>query len=541
MKTKAFCNGVALGQHAGMFSRFEFDLSPHLKAGTNLISLYVSMERIPKSDLAMGEAVTVNLTASKVRSLSKGMFGPLAPGFDNRSYDLHGIWQPVRLLVRGTASLDDVWFTPSLEGAEIRVTANSTLKRHQVFLKAKWTDAGAEKVFAEVGPEKMVLNGVGRETLWLSGAKPKLWTPAEPNLYRLDVTLEDDKGQLLDSWSRNVGFRTFEIRGNQFFLNGKPYWLRGANHLPYGKNPFDPELPRRLIQLLHDANVRITRTHATPWNEAWLDAADEIGLAVSVEGIRPWGLAGKIGPTPPDFFQHWLMENEDVIKRCRNHPSVFIYTVGNEMMLRDTKNKEKWEQLSAVVKATRRVDPTRPVIASSEYQRETQTYRSLLQPNGLDDGDIDDIHRYGNWYGPVVVRKGFPLRNRVRQQYLETPVHWPGNVHRLSRPRHRLAGFAVHARPRHAAGVGWAARLSRQRSFHFPRTSSRCDQALGGTASLRARPENRRVHAVCRRMLVLAQLRCRARSPLSRLPFNQGSMVACRYRRGDRTPPVLRR
>jgi len=400
MKTKAFCNGSLLGQHTGMFSRFEFDLSPHLKTGTNLIAVYVSMERIPKSDLAMGEAVTVNLTASKVRSLSKGMYGPLTPGFDNRSYDLHGIWQPVRLLVRGAASLGDVWFAPSMEGAEVRVEASSTIKRHQVFLKAKWTDVRAGKIFAEVEPEKMVLNGHGRETLWLRNVTPKLWTPAEPNLYRLEVTLEDAKGQLLDLWSHKVGFRTFEVRGNQLFLNGNPYWLRGANHLPYGKNPFDPELSRRLIQLLHDANVRVTRTHATPWNEAWLEAADEIGLGVSVEGIRPWALAGKIGITPPDLLQHWLMENEDVIKRCRNHPSVLIYTVGNEMMLRDEKNPDKWKQLSTVVKATRGIDPTRPVIASSEYQREPETYRSLLQPNGFDDGDVDDVHRYNNWYAP---------------------------------------------------------------------------------------------------------------------------------------------
>src|SRR5205823_14564585 len=142
-----------LVQHTRMFSRFQFDLSPQLKTGTNLIAIYVSMERIPKSDLAMGEAVTVNLTASKIRPLSKGMYGPLAPGFDNRAYDLHGIWQPVRLLVRGAASLEDVWFAPSMEGAEVRVEASSTIKRHQVVLTAKWTDVRTCKIFAVVDPE----------------------------------------------------------------------------------------------------------------------------------------------------------------------------------------------------------------------------------------------------------------------------------------------------------------------------------------------------------------------------------------------------
>src|SRR5438105_4857054 len=81
---------------------FDFDLTPHLKQGANVIALFVSMEKIPAVQ-PMGEAVTVNLTASKVRSLSKGMFGPFTSGFDNRSYDLHGIWQPVRLVIRGSA------------------------------------------------------------------------------------------------------------------------------------------------------------------------------------------------------------------------------------------------------------------------------------------------------------------------------------------------------------------------------------------------------------------------------------------------------
>jgi len=400
MKCKLFCNGKAVGEHTGMFSRFGFDLSPYLRPGENSLAVYVSMEKIPASSLQMGEAVTVNLTASKVRSLSKGMYGPLSPGFENHSYDLHGIWQPVRLAIRGPARIEDVWFSPSLDGAEIRVQASSATPRSEALLSAKWTELGTSNTFAELEPEKVLLGNSSVQSLWLRNAHPRLWTPADPNLYRLEVRLTSNGGELLDSWSKNVGFRTFEIRSNQFFLNGHRYWLRGADHLPYGKNPWDPELPRRLIKMLHDANVRITRTHATPWNESWLDAADELGLAVSVEGIRPWALAGKIGPTPPDLFQHWLMENEDVVRRCRNHPSVVIYTIGNEMMLRDTKNLEKWKQLSAVVKQTRRVDPTLPVIASSEYQRDPEFYSSLLQPNNIDDGDIDDIHRYNNWYGP---------------------------------------------------------------------------------------------------------------------------------------------
>ncbi len=415
MKSKVFLNGVELGNHTGMFSRFAFDLTPNLKAGKNLLAVWVSMEKIPVSTVSLGTAVTVNLTASKVLSLSKGMFGPLTPVDDNRAYDLHGIWQPVRLSIHGAAKLDDVYFVPTLTGAKVNVEAKSFDGNQTANVKARWTDAKTKRVFAETKAQRIQLNSdKSTATLEIDNLKPKLWTPADPNLYKLEVTLEDNKGKVLDKFEQNVGFRTFEARGNKLYLNGKPYWLRGVNHLPYGKNPWDTNLARKLIRQMHDNNQRVTRTHATPWNEAWLDAADEIGLGVSVEGIRPWAFVGKIGATPKDLFEHWLMENADVVKRIRNHPSVLIWTIGNEMLLRDNENAEKWKQLSDVVKQTRELDATRPTVVSSSYQREPALYSKVIEPNKIDDGDIDDIHSYKGWYAdsPFVTDSNFEKEMR---------------------------------------------------------------------------------------------------------------------------------
>ena len=116
MKCKAFCNGKPLGEHAGMFSRFSFDLTPHLKPGKNELTVWVSMEKVPVTDAKLGQAVTVNLSAAKVVSMSKGMFGPLAPQQNNRDYDLYGIWQPVKLVVRGAAKIEDVFFNAIAHG-----------------------------------------------------------------------------------------------------------------------------------------------------------------------------------------------------------------------------------------------------------------------------------------------------------------------------------------------------------------------------------------------------------------------------------------
>src|SRR6185503_2788050 len=150
-----------------------------------------------------------------------------------------GIWQPVKLVVRSGAKLDDVWFIPSLNGADVRVEARTLASDQVVILKATWTDPKTGKLFAKTAPVKIELGAsTTTQKLTLENVEPQLWTPAEPKLYRLDVRLESDTGELLDSWSQPVGFRTFEAHGNNFFLNGKEYWLRGANHLPYGKNPF---------------------------------------------------------------------------------------------------------------------------------------------------------------------------------------------------------------------------------------------------------------------------------------------------------------
>jgi antitoxin (DNA-binding transcriptional repressor) of toxin-antitoxin stability system len=478
MTCRTYLNEHLLGEHAGMFSRFAYDLTPHLKPGRNVLTMFVSMEKMAGSTHSVSEAVTVNLTAAKVMSMSKGMFGPLTPNRPNRDYDAFGIWQPARLVVRGEAAIEDAWFIPTLSGADVRVETRALGTVRKAVVKARWEGLGTAAP-VEVEPGRTA-------TLRLREVKPRLWTPADPNLYRMEVRLETPAGELLDRYVRKVGFRTFEARGNQLCLNGHPYWLRGANQLPYGKNPWDPRLARRLIGLLHDNNIRITRTHAMPWNEAWLDAADEIGLGVSIEGIRPWALAGLIGMPPKAIADHWLMENADVVRRIRNHPSVLIWTVGNEMMLRDAKNLDKWRLLSDVVKQTRALDPYRPVVCSSEYTRDPEFYEKVLKPAGIDDGDIDDIHRYRGWYteSPFVTGSRFEAemkRNRGARPFIgqemstgypdldtglpvarytrdmATPQAWVGAY---AEPGHDAAVFLEHDR---AVTKRWAEQLRFER------------------------------------------------------------------------------
>lgn len=178
MKCRAYVNGQQLGDHAGMFSRFKFDLTSLLKPGRNLFAMYVSMERIPVSTLEMGTAVSVNLTASKVKTMSKGMFGPLVPAQDNRDYDMHGIWQPVKLVVRGNAILSDVWFKPSLDRADIQIEARSLAGTRDAMLTVQLTDRETKKPLTKPGQLDVTLSTDNLvTTMSPTKLQPKLWMP----------------------------------------------------------------------------------------------------------------------------------------------------------------------------------------------------------------------------------------------------------------------------------------------------------------------------------------------------------------------------
>jgi hypothetical protein len=116
------------------------------------------------------------------------------------------------------------------------------------------------------------------------------------------------------------------------------------------------------------------------------------------------------------------MENADVVERCRNHPSVFIFTVGNEMLLRDSKNLEKWKLLSEVTKQTRELGAGHPIIVSSDYTRDPAFYEKTLKPAGIDDGDIDDMHRYNGWYGASTFVVDSKFEKEMKHNRKERPL-----------------------------------------------------------------------------------------------------------------------
>ena len=128
-------------------------------------------------------------------------------------------------------------------------------------------------------------------------------------------------------------------------------------------------------------------------------------MGVSYEGIWPWLMLE--GGLPDKYLlDDWKSEWLGLLHKYRNHPSILLWTVNNEMHLDRAKTHDlavaKFAVLSDAIHGMRAIDPTRPVVADSGYTRaETlPNYHNVIEPNHFDDGDVDDFHSYPAWYNP---------------------------------------------------------------------------------------------------------------------------------------------
>jgi len=394
-------NGVHIGSHTGMFACCRFDISRAVRPGMNVIVVHVlgRLNRPGPKDDVRGVAVTVEVTTEMLASIPHGMYPAEASG----------IWQDVKLVVSDLVRVDDIYIRPKLTGAEFDVQiANLSGSPRQVSLSYSISSRKDGTVLhSSEQADSRTVDGGELYHFATPQLKPELWSPSEPNLYELRITVMAD-GKLADVKKEVFGFRTFSTKGNRLMLNGRPFWLRGANHFPNALRPNDSGLARTFMRLAKQGNVAVTRSHTVPFSKCWLEAADEIGMAVSFEGTWPWLMLDG-DPPSPQLLDIWRNEFLSLIRQFRNHPSLIFWTVNNEMKFEifDRKNperlKRKWQILSDVVKAVRQLDPSRPLVCDSSYCRQEAgpEYSEIIAPNGFDDGDIDDAHRYYGWYEPT--------------------------------------------------------------------------------------------------------------------------------------------
>ena len=407
-----YVNGVKVGSNVGMFRQVRVDITHAAKPGKNLVAVHVT--GIPKglvkdAGKVQAVAVTVEVTNEMLKGLPHAIM----------NYNVSGIWQPVRLVVTRPVRVDDVFVRPRLDGAAVEVTlANGDASSQAVevsYVIRDLHDASVLHAGEHAAKLSLPASGTASTTIETPTLHPKLWSPQSPNLYALELTVRSGD-RTLDQHTTRFGFRTFGTDGGKLLLNGKPWFLRGANHFPNTLAPNDPILARKFISKAREGNVWATRTVCEPFTRTWLDAADEGGMGVSQEGIWPWLMLPpaleneKNKDSLPDagLLALWKSEFSDLIRQWRNHPSVLMWTVNNEMKFHAHPTsdadllKRKWTVLDDMIRTMRKLDPTRPIVADSDYLRKKAEPVSgaMLRENHFDDGDIDDAHRYFGWYNP---------------------------------------------------------------------------------------------------------------------------------------------
>jgi hypothetical protein len=416
-----YVNGRLVTKHVGMFGEIKADVSGLLKPGKNLVAVYVTKEYAntdatettqpdyysiarldedPEKKKQL-EAVAA-VTTKTLKDIAHGFYG------DNPA----GIWQPVALVISNPVKVEDVFIKPTLEGATFDVTLkNHSNKKAKYNLLTDIVDNQTQALFYSETSIKKIELKAGEEriiTYTVKGLNPRLWTPQSPNLYDFKFKLATDKGQVEDVLTVRSGFRTFESKNGLFYLNNVPYWLRGANHTPFALAPNDLKLANSFYQIMKAGNMDVTRTHTTPYNKLWIDAADVNGIGISHEGTWPWLMINESMPSK-ELIDMWADEYLSLLKKYRNHPSILFWTINNEMKFYDNepdmaRRREKMGIISDVVKRMREIDPTRPISFDSNYRRNVKKQGEAFY-EGIDDGDIDDVHAYINWYDHTVFKQ----------------------------------------------------------------------------------------------------------------------------------------
>ncbi|MCQ2083114.1 MAG: DUF4981 domain-containing protein [Bacteroidaceae bacterium] len=243
-----------------------------------------------------------------------------------------GIAREVYLYCRPVQHIADYGIETVLDGsydnarlvADVSVTGTGSLS-------FRLTDADGRQIFKA----SAAVTG-GRASLDEAVKSPRKWSAEDPYLYTLEMTLTDDSGKEMECIAQKVGFRSVEIRDRQLLVNGQPVLIKGAD-----RHEMDPEggyvvpVSRMIqdIQIMKRMNINAVRTSHYPDDPRWYDLCDEYGIYLvaeaNVEGHGMMYGRNQLAKNP-DYEQAHLERNQANVITFRNHPSVIIWSMGNE-------------------------------------------------------------------------------------------------------------------------------------------------------------------------------------------------------------------
>lgn len=304
--SEVFINGQSLGIRPNGYISFRYDLTPFLKYGNekNVIAVKVDNSEQPNS----------------------------------RWYSGSGIYRSVWLVKTGKAYVDN-WgtyvSTPSVSAKRATVKIRTTLGGENILCDVLTTIINKEGKMVASQTQKGVDKGKANYTEQeFTVNSPMLWSIENPYLYKA-VTKIICKGKVTDEYSTSFGIRSFRFDADKgFFLNDKSVKIIGVcNHHDLGclGTAINYRALERQLQIMKGMGINGIRTSHNPPAPELLELCDKMGFIVMDEAFDMW----KRSKTKYDYsndFEKWFKKDlEDQVLRDRNHPSVFIWSIGNEI------------------------------------------------------------------------------------------------------------------------------------------------------------------------------------------------------------------
>ena len=340
MNSEVFINGKSLGVHPYGYTSFSYDLTPYLK-------------------LQAKNIISVRVDNSKQRN--------------SRWYSGSGIYRHVWLVVASpmhVAQWGVTITTPEISSEKATVKIKTLIKNESnslqsVVLKTHLLNATGNKSGSSEQKLDVPANSEKEIEQTVRVDKPLLWTPETPHLYRAQVQILKAE-KIIDNIQTTFGIRSLKYTTeNGFQLNGKTIKLNGGcvhhDNGCLGAAAYNRAEERR-VQLLKSAGFNAIRTSHNPPSEAFLEACDRLGMMVIDESFDCWREKKKDYDYAMYFDAWWQRDLEAMVRRDRNHPSIIMWSVGNEVIER--KKPEAVAIAKMLVDCVHKNDPTRPVTSA---------------------------------------------------------------------------------------------------------------------------------------------------------------------------------
>jgi len=411
--SQVWINGQLLGERPYGYISFRYDLTPHIKIGeNNVIAVRVDNSEQPNSRWYSGSGIYRNVWLVKVNPVHVDLWGTFVTTSDVSS-----------------------------QSANIKVTTtlkNTTDEKAEIELFTALIDASGKEIIRVNNPIKINENDILETEQNFIVNRPKLWSIDNPYLYTIRTSIRQN-GEIIDDYETPAGIRSFNFDVDKgFFLNGEQVKLLGVcNHHDLGclGSAVNYRAIERQLEILKAMGCNSIRTSHNPPAPELLDLCDKMGFVVMDEAFDMWLKRKTRFDYSLDFPEWHERDLTDFILRDRNHPSVFIWSIGNEVLeqwsdirtdtldmqqantllnfantlsKRDSTIKDMHVNSVLTIKLAdmvRSLDPFRPVTTGCN---ETNTYNHIFQSGAM---DIIGFNYHENEWSKSILQRRYPNKS----------------------------------------------------------------------------------------------------------------------------------